>query len=631
MWWLAVSFLLPFSVYVYTLCPTVSVYADAGEAPTFAVISGFIHPPGYPLFVLLTKLFLLLPFGNPAWKANLTAAFFAAATITLFYLLLKQLFKASFPALTAVLILAFSRIFWFNALISEVFSLLMFFISLSLLLYLLWLKTGQKKFLFAFIMAAGFGFFHHQTIVFVLFPLFLYFLFAKQWRGLNLKDYFISLLCFFSGFLPYLYILLYAAPRQPPMNWNNPVTIARLFQLIRRASYGTFSLTVGDQTIDFLKQTLGQLKLLFQSFSWLGAALFLIGCVYSLRKHLKILLGCLFVIVVVFVFCIFSGMPIEQLVQIQYLERFHLISSLFIALIIGFGLVYLYQLIGLLKVKPLRYALLFLLLLSPFLLLKLNYQAVNQRDNYFADQLVEDIFKSIPQNSVFIVDGDGLINSLFYHRYVIKQRPDISYIVGGMFQAKPAWYLEEIQHHYPDLILPDPSLNRSTYLTAFMQLNSTQKNVLFSIPALEVELNLNLPKIGQGLVWQYVDLYRQEPPSVSAIEEQLLQFLDQSTYLNRPTRFRPDSAEYALTSLYTVPYIYLAEINHQELAKSEKYYSEALKIQPDNFVPYLELGDDYAMHGQFQAAVEMWQESLKYIWDKNLQLTIQEKINEAGR
>jgi len=73
---LTLSFLIPFYIYCYTLCPTISVYADAAEFPTQAFISGFGHPPGFPLFILIIKLFQLLPFGNPALKANLAAALF---------------------------------------------------------------------------------------------------------------------------------------------------------------------------------------------------------------------------------------------------------------------------------------------------------------------------------------------------------------------------------------------------------------------------------------------------------------------------------------------------------------------------------------------------------------------------
>jgi hypothetical protein len=40
------AFAVSFSLYLYTVCPTISLYADAGEFPTMAFVSGFGHPPG---------------------------------------------------------------------------------------------------------------------------------------------------------------------------------------------------------------------------------------------------------------------------------------------------------------------------------------------------------------------------------------------------------------------------------------------------------------------------------------------------------------------------------------------------------------------------------------------------------
>jgi len=622
------SFLLPLSIYIYTLCPTVSAYADAGEAPTFAHISGFIHPPGYPLFILIVKLFQLLPFGNPAFQANLAAAFFAAATIPLFYLLLKRLAKQPLIAFTASLILAFSKIYWHNALVSEVFSLLAFFIVLCLLLFHLWSTTKQKKYLFAFIITAGFGFFHHQTIIFILFPLFIYFLISKQWQLLKVKDYLLSLLCFFSGFLPYLYILLYAAPRQPPMNWNNPVTWSNLLQLFTRASFGTFRLTVDSRTVDFSTQSLGLLNILFQAFTWPLLILFILGCIYTLRKNLKILLLSITIILAVFIFTLFSGMPVNQSVQTQYLERFHLISSIFISLLIGFGLLYLHQLINRFNNRFIILTLSILLFLIPLFLLIHNYKPVNQNNNYFADQLAEDLFSSLPQDSIFIFGNDSIINTLFYYRYVLNQRQDISYIIGGIINHHPDWYIEEIKHQYPDIVLPDPSLNPRDYLLAFIHLNSLNRPVFFLIPNLEYQLNLNLFKIKHGLVWQFIDPNQTSLPSLPKLETELLNFLDQSHYLTNPSTFVFGSPEFTLTEYYSSVYIYLAQLNHQNLSKAEKYYTQAIQIYPHNFIALLELGDDYAMHNQPNKAITMWQQALQYIWDSNLKQSIQSRIHQ---
>lgn len=57
-------------LYVRTLAPTVTS-EDSGELITAAYTLGIAHPPGYPLWCILGKLFSLIPLGNVAWRVNL--------------------------------------------------------------------------------------------------------------------------------------------------------------------------------------------------------------------------------------------------------------------------------------------------------------------------------------------------------------------------------------------------------------------------------------------------------------------------------------------------------------------------------------------------------------------------------
>ena len=48
-----------------------------------ADILGIAHPPGFPLYTMLGKLFTLIPFGDVAYRVNLMSALFAALTLAL--------------------------------------------------------------------------------------------------------------------------------------------------------------------------------------------------------------------------------------------------------------------------------------------------------------------------------------------------------------------------------------------------------------------------------------------------------------------------------------------------------------------------------------------------------------------
>jgi hypothetical protein len=47
------------TVYIFTLAPTI-FFGDSGEFVTAAYNLGIVHPPGYPLYTLIGKLFTLV-------------------------------------------------------------------------------------------------------------------------------------------------------------------------------------------------------------------------------------------------------------------------------------------------------------------------------------------------------------------------------------------------------------------------------------------------------------------------------------------------------------------------------------------------------------------------------------------
>ena len=74
---------LALALYLGTLAPTVT-FADAGELAAAAYTLDVAHPPGFPLYLLLGKLFtLLVPWGRVVQRLNAFSALCAAATVGL--------------------------------------------------------------------------------------------------------------------------------------------------------------------------------------------------------------------------------------------------------------------------------------------------------------------------------------------------------------------------------------------------------------------------------------------------------------------------------------------------------------------------------------------------------------------
>src|SRR5689334_3352659 len=69
-----------FIIYVRTLAPGLTWAnsgSDGGDLITAAATGGIAHPTGYPLYLLLARLFQFIPLGSLAFRTNLMSAIFS--------------------------------------------------------------------------------------------------------------------------------------------------------------------------------------------------------------------------------------------------------------------------------------------------------------------------------------------------------------------------------------------------------------------------------------------------------------------------------------------------------------------------------------------------------------------------
>mgnify|MGYP001568340247 CR=1 FL=1 len=76
-------------VYLKTLCPIVYV-GDSGELSVAALKLGIAHPPGYPVYCILSNFFSIIPFGTPAFKINFATAVFSSCAVIIMYFLIIE-------------------------------------------------------------------------------------------------------------------------------------------------------------------------------------------------------------------------------------------------------------------------------------------------------------------------------------------------------------------------------------------------------------------------------------------------------------------------------------------------------------------------------------------------------------
>jgi Protein of unknown function (DUF2723). len=79
-------FIVTFIVYFDTMAPTVS-YWDCGEFIAVSHTLGVPHPPGSPFFLLMGRIFSMLPFNDDiAFRVNVISPLVSALAVMLLYI-----------------------------------------------------------------------------------------------------------------------------------------------------------------------------------------------------------------------------------------------------------------------------------------------------------------------------------------------------------------------------------------------------------------------------------------------------------------------------------------------------------------------------------------------------------------
>ena len=122
-WVSVVVFALPLLLYWLTLAPTI-YNLDSAEFTTAVATNGIIRATGYPLFLLLGKLWSWLPLSSDmGYRMNFFSAFLSALTLLQVEFILRRLQVNPWLRLGALGLLATAPYFWAMSLIAEVYTL----------------------------------------------------------------------------------------------------------------------------------------------------------------------------------------------------------------------------------------------------------------------------------------------------------------------------------------------------------------------------------------------------------------------------------------------------------------------------------------------------------------------------
>lgn len=257
--------------YLATLQQTIG-RADTFEFQVTAPVLGVAHPTGYPLYILLGKLFSLLPIGQVATRVNLTSVLAATvATCLLFETARRTLKLDTLTAGLAALTFAFGPTFWSQAVIAEVYTLHNAFVA-AILGGTLWLLTHpeaaqdkQVKGVFLLFTLTGLSFANHLTTVLLLPALVLTLALTRPhltWRQWGAA---IGLLA--AGLLLYVYIPL----RWPALHNGQTMSLSEFIAWVTGQRFGG-ALQLGAWLHDPNRWDI-LWRLITTEYHWMGLAL----------------------------------------------------------------------------------------------------------------------------------------------------------------------------------------------------------------------------------------------------------------------------------------------------------------------------------------------------------------------
>ncbi|MDR1813054.1 MAG: DUF2723 domain-containing protein [Candidatus Fibromonas sp.] len=239
--------------YALTMAPTVSFW-DCGEFIAASNVLGIPHPPGYPLFILLGRVFILL-FGwirGPAFAVNLFSVISSILCCLLIFeitvkILPKELegriyFGRSLRNLLgffAASISLFGDTFWFNAVEAGSYGISMFVIMLEIWAVLKWKETLENKYLLLilYISFLSLGF---HTFALLPLPAILIFVLVKK-RKFPLRFFAAAAFFIILGLSSQLYLPVRSST-EPLLNENNPANTENFFNVLNRKQYGDMSM-----------------------------------------------------------------------------------------------------------------------------------------------------------------------------------------------------------------------------------------------------------------------------------------------------------------------------------------------------------------------------------------------------
>ena len=442
-------------VYLLTMYPDIAG-GDSGEIVAAVASGGVIHPPGYPLYSLLGKLFVHLPLRTLAWRLGLMSALCDAAAAALLCLGVARWSRSVWTGVAAAGLFALSPGIWEYAICAEVFALNNLMVASLLLLAVLYADSKNPRYALAAALVFGLGLSNHHTFIFVAVPLAAWAL----WHGRDslLKPRALALMAalFAAGLLPYLY-LPWAGSRPAAVSWGATNTWAGFWTHVLRREYGTFQLAVagvGSQ-VPGSELVAAWFSDLFRQIGWWGTGLAAVGFVASTwrAEWKQNALGAAVMAALGFGVLAFAGLanlPVADSLHRGIVARFWQQPEILVCAFCGLGLATLESVLRRRGVLP--------VLAVGLIVLQgaVHWRHMDRHDSLLVRHYADEMLRVVPRDTLLATKGDLITNTVRYLQVAERRRPDVRVVDQELLGF--LWDRGRLAALYPEVAIPGSHL-----------------------------------------------------------------------------------------------------------------------------------------------------------------------------
>jgi len=568
----AIAALVALVLYLRTLAPTITG-DDSGEFVSAAYTLGILHPPGYPLWCMLAKLFTVIaPFATIASRVAFVSSFFGAATCFVVCLIIIKLTGNRLAAVAGALALAVSAEFWKWSVVAETYTLNAFLMVLGMLLLLQWRETvgtalppsvpphaGGRAWLYGFAVVYGLGLCNHHTMHFMgpMFALFILTVDHSPWTRWRTYAAVAGITVVVWGVI-HAYLPLRALA-EPYSNYGDPQTWDRFWAIVTRKQYQASLLAEPRTIARFLAQSWFFISQYAHQFTpWL-MWIPILG-VYPLwrrnRSAAIFVVATFFYIALGLILIINPGLDRSST---WFNAKFFVPAYVMTSILIGVALAWLSALA--LKGHNLKRAAVAVGVVAVLVPLAANYKANDKSDYYLAHDYAMNLAKTLEPNSIFFSFSDHAYFSLYYLQAVEKKCQDVKIF------TKYAYFDEALN----DILPPEyrtaswpwtfPTGPQRITVASWLTLH-TDRPVYFSMRPADADLPPGVKVVNAGILYKMVPK-NADPPSRNLWSEYNWHSLD-------PVQAQRDySAAHILSDYHLAMARHLLDTGERERAVAE--------------------------------------------------------------